>query len=120
MADDADMLRSQTAELNPVETDLEAGQHPGSQSEPEMNMDIHPRRRRSLQYDSDNNNALYTIEVLVAYDSAMAAYHGDKVKEYVLTLMSIASIERVELQRIFSNDDTTRLTRVSRVLPSTG
>uniref|UniRef100_A0AAG5CYG4 Peptidase M12B domain-containing protein n=1 Tax=Anopheles atroparvus TaxID=41427 RepID=A0AAG5CYG4_ANOAO len=48
----------------------------------------HSRSKRSASHPSDNE---HTIEVLVAVDNKMRRYHGDALKSYVLTLMSIVS-----------------------------
>lgn len=53
----------------------------------------HSRRKRSILSPSPHliaNNA-YTMEVLVAVDRKMQEYHGQNIKAYVLTLMSIVS-----------------------------
>lgn len=53
----------------------------------------HSRRKRQIlvpaQHLIDNN--AYTMEVLVAVDRKMQEYHGQNIKAYVLTLMSIVS-----------------------------
>ncbi|XP_055637495.1 A disintegrin and metalloproteinase with thrombospondin motifs 20 isoform X2 [Toxorhynchites rutilus septentrionalis] len=46
------------------------------------------RVKRSTAHITNNE---YTIEVLVAVDKKMQEYHGDTLKSYVLTLMSIVS-----------------------------
>lgn len=58
----------------------------------------HSRRKRNVnnRRDSMNNihlvaNNNYTMEVLVAVDRKMQEYHGQNIKTYVLTLMSIVS-----------------------------
>ncbi|XP_058450296.1 A disintegrin and metalloproteinase with thrombospondin motifs 9 isoform X2 [Malaya genurostris] len=48
----------------------------------------HSRHKRSTAHIANNE---YTIEVLVAVDKKMQAYHRDTLKSYVLTLMSIVS-----------------------------
>lgn len=44
------------------------------------------------QRTSVMGNNEYTVEVLVAVDRKMQEYHGDNLKSYVLTLMSIVSM----------------------------
>lgn len=53
----------------------------------------HSRRKRQILYPSQNSidNNAYTMEVLVAVDRKMQEYHGQNIKAYVLTLMSIVS-----------------------------
>lgn len=53
----------------------------------------HSRRKRNIVGPSPNNyaNNAYTMEVLVAVDRKMQEYHGQNIKAYVLTLMSIVS-----------------------------
>ncbi|XP_050083780.1 A disintegrin and metalloproteinase with thrombospondin motifs 9 isoform X3 [Anopheles aquasalis] len=50
---------------------------------------VHRRSKRSSSYSSTDEE--YTIEVLVAVDNKMQRYHGNALKSYVLTLMSIVS-----------------------------
>lgn len=51
------------------------------------------RRKRSATGNEVENNE-YTMEILVAVDKRMQEYHGDEIKNYVLTLMSIVSDTR--------------------------
>ncbi|XP_049533835.1 A disintegrin and metalloproteinase with thrombospondin motifs 15 isoform X5 [Anopheles darlingi] len=60
---------------------MEVPQHRGS--------GVHRRTKRSASYSSTDEE--YTIEVLVAVDNKMQRYHGNALKSYVLTLMSIVS-----------------------------
>lgn len=54
-----------------------------------INEQSHSRVKRSTAHITNNE---YTIEVLVAVDKKMQEYHGETLKSYVLTLMSIVSI----------------------------
>lgn len=51
------------------------------------------RKKRHINYLATNSveNNAYTMEVLVAVDRRMQEYHGQNLKQYVLTLMSIVS-----------------------------
>lgn len=53
----------------------------------------HSRRKRQILFPAQNliDNNAYTMEVLVAVDRKMQEYHGQNIKAYVLTLMSIVS-----------------------------
>lgn len=58
-----------------------------------------PRSSRKKRHINNNNyygsnsveNNAYTMEVMVAVDRKMQEYHGQNIKTYVLTLMSIVS-----------------------------
>lgn len=59
-----------------------------------------PRSSRQKRHINNNNNYYgsnsvennaYTMEVMVAVDRKMQEYHGQNIKAYVLTLMSIVS-----------------------------
>uniref|UniRef100_A0A2M4ADI9 Putativedisintegrin and metalloproteinase with thrombospondin motifs 9 n=1 Tax=Anopheles triannulatus TaxID=58253 RepID=A0A2M4ADI9_9DIPT len=52
--------------------------------------EVHRRTKRSASSYSSTDEE-YTIEVLVAVDNKMQRYHGNALKSYVLTLMSIVS-----------------------------
>lgn len=45
-------------------------------------------KRNVVSFTTSND---YTMEVLIAVDSKMEEYHGENMKNYVLTLMSIVS-----------------------------
>lgn len=53
----------------------------------------HSRRKRQILVPANHliDNNAYTMEVLVAVDRKMQEYHGQNIKAYVLTLMSIVS-----------------------------
>jgi hypothetical protein len=45
------------------------------------------------QHQKSDETKEYTIEVLVAVDKKMQEYHGKNLKNYVLTLMSVVSVQ---------------------------
>lgn len=53
----------------------------------------HSRRKRQILVPAHHliDNNAYTMEVLVAVDRKMQEYHGQNIKAYVLTLMSMVS-----------------------------
>lgn len=53
----------------------------------------HSRQKRQILVPAHHllENNEYTMEVLVAVDRKMQEYHGNNIREYVLTLMSIVS-----------------------------
>lgn len=52
------------------------------------------RKRRSTPNNLITYNA-YTMEVLIAVDRKMQEYHGENMKAYILTLMSIVSNQKI-------------------------
>lgn len=52
----------------------------------------------SAQHQKSDETKEYTIEVLVAVDKKMQEYHGENLKNYVLTLMSVVSVYVVYLE----------------------
>ncbi|KAH8295114.1 hypothetical protein KR018_007268, partial [Drosophila ironensis] len=54
---------------------------------------LQPRRlkRRKRHYDTDMDDQLYTLEVLIAVDSSMQRFHKSDLTAYIMILLSIVS-----------------------------